>query len=73
MKVKLNVVLEMDEGMVDAICDDMDKFGASIIVINKHECVVHDVLRERDIASDSEFPSVVLYVTEQEPLVIHSF
>lgn len=73
MKVKLNVVLEMDKGMVDAIFDDMDKFGESIIIINKHECVVYDVLRRGDIASDSEFPSVVLDAVEHEPLVNHSF
>lgn len=72
MKVKLNVVLELDEGMVDAICDDMDKFGESIIIINKHECVVYDVLR-RWVLPNSEFPSVVLDAMEKEPLVTHSF
>lgn len=73
MKVKLNVVLELDEGMVDAICDDMDKFGESIIIINKHECVVYDVLRRGDILPNSEFPSVILDAMEKEPLVTHSF
>lgn len=73
MKVKLNVVLEMDGYMVDAICDDMNKFGASIIIINKHECVVHNVSWKRDIPLDSDFPAVELDATEQEPLLTHKF